>query len=85
MIKWRVSTSTIVDEKMRELVTNSSYEHPVHSMILDPYDPVWKRYFTASELEEISSFNAKNLEDIPAEIETCLNSYNRQWESAIDL
>lgn len=83
--KWTLSTGTVVDDKMRELVENSSFEHPVHSLILDPFDPVWKKYFTASELVEISSFKAKNLEDMSEDIDIYLNSYDQEWESAIDL
>jgi hypothetical protein len=45
---------------MRELVADSLYGHPVHFMILDPYDPIWKMYFTILELEEISTFGTKN-------------------------
>jgi hypothetical protein len=30
----------------------ASYEHPVHSLIMDPRDKIWKNYFTDAELKK---------------------------------
>ncbi|KAI8056367.1 hypothetical protein BDF21DRAFT_440992 [Thamnidium elegans] len=52
---------------------------------MDPYDPIWKSYFTPSELLEISSYKSKALEDFPEDLSIYLNSYDKEWESAVDL
>lgn len=44
--KWVLSTGKVVDDVMKKLAEKSCYEHPVHSMILEPDDPIWKSYFT---------------------------------------
>ncbi|KAG1464114.1 hypothetical protein G6F56_005147 [Rhizopus delemar] len=83
--KWTLSTGTVVEDKMRELVVSSSFEHPVHSLIIDPFDPIWKKHFTTAELSEINLFKAKNLEDLSDDVHSYLNLYDQEWESAIDL
>ncbi|CAO3601361.1 unnamed protein product [Absidia cylindrospora] len=36
-----------------------TFEHQGHSMILDPEDRTWLKYFTASELEELTTTHPK--------------------------
>jgi hypothetical protein len=70
---------------MKALAELSSYEHPAHSMIIDPDDQVWKDYFTLDELNEIKTFNVKPLKNIPEELESYLDVYDREWENGLDL
>ncbi|GAA5814234.1 hypothetical protein MFLAVUS_007728 [Mucor flavus] len=51
--KWILSTGKVIDDTMRQLTEDSIYEHPVHLMILDAEDPIWKKFFTEIELNEI--------------------------------
>ncbi|CAO3662977.1 unnamed protein product [Rhizopus stolonifer] len=70
---------------MKKLVEESVYEHPVHSMILDPDDLIWKSYFTSHEINETKTIHNKPLPVIPTHIEEYLEKYNQQWETAKDL
>ncbi|SAL98586.1 hypothetical protein [Absidia glauca] len=83
--KWTLSTGTVVDDKMKQLVTDSIYEHPVHSMIIDPSDPVWKTYFSDIELHEIKYQEPKSLRQLPQELIEYLELYDKKWNTAADL
>lgn len=83
--RWTLSTGTVVDDKMKQLVTDSVYEHPVHSMIIDPNDPVWKNYFSDIELHEIKYQEPKSLKQLPQELIEYLDLYDKKWNSAADL
>ncbi|ORE00766.1 hypothetical protein BCV72DRAFT_310646 [Rhizopus microsporus var. microsporus] len=83
--KWVLSTGKIVDDEMKKLAEKCCYEHPVHSMILDADDPIWRSYFTIAELNEIKSFRVKSLPDIPEDIQEYLNEYNKEWNSGKEL
>ncbi|KAI8978411.1 hypothetical protein BDB01DRAFT_270306 [Pilobolus umbonatus] len=83
--QWVLSTGKVVDQEMKRLAEESCYEHPVHSMIFETDDPIWKRYFTVAELNEIRSFELKGLPDIPKEVEEYMNKYNREWKSGKEL
>ncbi|KAG1531655.1 hypothetical protein G6F51_013436 [Rhizopus arrhizus] len=83
--KWILSTGKAVDDVMKNLAQESVYEHPVHSMILDPDDPVWKNHFTNDELNEIRSFHLTPLPNIPNDIEQYLAIYEEDWKSAKEL
>ncbi|KAI8993530.1 hypothetical protein BDB01DRAFT_331714 [Pilobolus umbonatus] len=76
---WILTSGTVVEDKMRRLVEDSVYEHPVHSLIMDPHDPIWKSYFTQEELEEIASFKRHSLKSIPASLSQYLSSYDKQF------
>ncbi|ORY90524.1 hypothetical protein BCR43DRAFT_114634 [Syncephalastrum racemosum] len=52
--KWKLSTGTIVEDKLFEFGLTSEREHAAHSFIINVSDPVWTERFTASELQEIS-------------------------------
>lgn len=41
--RWRLIACSIVEDKMKALAKYSSFEHPVHSMIMDSDDIVWKK------------------------------------------
>ncbi|KAI7871151.1 hypothetical protein BDF14DRAFT_1978586 [Spinellus fusiger] len=79
--KWVLSTGKVVDHEMKKLAEISCYEHPVHSMIFETDDPIWKSYFTIAELNEIKSFRLKGLPKIPEEVEEYLNKYDKDWKS----
>ncbi|KAG1148374.1 hypothetical protein G6F37_004111 [Rhizopus arrhizus] len=83
--KWILSTGKAVDDVMKNLAQESVYEHPAHSMILVPDDPVWKNHFTNDELNEIRSFHLTPLPNIPNDIEQYLTIYEEDWKSAKEL
>lgn len=83
--KWVLSTGKVVEEEMKKLAEKSIYEHPVHSLILETDDLVWKDYFSVKELEEIKKYRLKPLPSLPEEIEEYLNKYNRVWKSGEEL
>lgn len=70
---------------METLVKSSSYEHPVHSLILEPTDPVWADYFTKEELNEIKKIHQKALPKIPEEFSDYLDKYENDWKSREEL
>lgn len=60
--KWHLKNGTVVEDRMKALVESSSFEHPVHSMILEFDDPVKAKYFTDEELKELKSNGVKPLQ-----------------------
>jgi hypothetical protein len=83
--RWTLSTGTVVSDQMKQLVTDSLYEHPVHSMIIDPDDTVWKNYFSPAELKEIRTQGLKPLGQLPQDLTECIDLYDQEWSTAIDL
>jgi hypothetical protein len=75
--KWVLSSGTIIDDVMRRVIQESVYEHPVHSLIMDPSDPLWISYLTATELDEIRTFNLKALKTIPSSLQEYIDSYDK--------
>ncbi|KAG1448716.1 hypothetical protein G6F46_011062 [Rhizopus delemar] len=82
---WKLSTGKVVDDQMKKLAEESIYEHPVHSLILDPDDLIWKQYFTVAELNEIRQHRAPQLPNIPDDLKEYLNSYDQKWTTAKEL
>ncbi|KAI8356198.1 hypothetical protein BD560DRAFT_426532 [Blakeslea trispora] len=60
---WYLSTGACVNEKMKQLVQASIFEHPVHSLIFDPDNQTWLDYFSVDELAEIRTFRQKLLQE----------------------
>ncbi|KAI9480538.1 MAG: hypothetical protein EXX96DRAFT_594757 [Benjaminiella poitrasii] len=83
--KWHLKTGTLVEDKTKALTECSSFEHLVHSLIVDPDDIVWIRYFTADELNEIKSNGVKSLEKLPQELQKYLDSYDKEWITGNEL
>lgn len=83
--KWTLSTGRVVDDQMKQLAKESVYEHPVHSLILDPDDSIWKQYFTMTELNEIRQYRSPQLPSMPDDLQDYLNSYDQKWKSAKEL
>ncbi|RCH82413.1 hypothetical protein CU098_005247, partial [Rhizopus stolonifer] len=69
-----LSTGTIVEEKMKEYAIDCNYEHPVHSLVLDTSDKIWKKYSSGKEIFEIKSYNNKQFRDLPVVLRTYLDS-----------
>ncbi|OBZ80776.1 hypothetical protein A0J61_11175 [Choanephora cucurbitarum] len=82
---WYLSTGTCVNEKMKQLVELSVFEHPVHSLIFDPDDQIWLEYFSVDELDEIRTFKQKPLQELPTDLQNCLDIYDKQWKDGVEL
>ncbi|KAI9018724.1 hypothetical protein CLU79DRAFT_847064 [Phycomyces nitens] len=66
---WTLSTGTVVELKMEEFSKTCNFDHPSHSLILDPDDTLtWDGTFTRQELDEIRSFKAPAFEIVPKTI-----------------
>jgi hypothetical protein len=52
---------------MKKLALKFIYENPVHSLISDTADHIWTSYFTYEELNEISTYNRKEIPAFPEE------------------
>ncbi|KAI7858607.1 hypothetical protein BDC45DRAFT_531788 [Circinella umbellata] len=72
---------------MEELALKCAYEHPGHSLILDPSDKNWEKYFTTEELAEIRSFKAQSIPSMPMNLETYLGLYlnKKRTQSEADI
>lgn len=66
---WRLSTGTVVEQKMKMFALECNFEHPVHSMVLDISDKSWLKYFTPAEIQEIKNHQKKVLVDLPSVME----------------
>ncbi|KAI7862386.1 hypothetical protein BDF14DRAFT_1974524 [Spinellus fusiger] len=66
------------------LVKESSYEHPVHSLIIDPRDKIWKIFFTEDELKEIRTYNIKPLPDLSEGIKETLQQYEFEDKTVLE-
>lgn len=70
-----MSNGTVVNDRMKKLVAESVYEHPVHFFIIDCSDPIWIKYFSIQELTEIKIYKLKKLSVLPENLFFYLNSY----------
>lgn len=59
---------------MKEYAIDCNYEHPVHSLVLDTSDKIWKKYSSGKEIFEIKSYNNKQFRDLPVVLRTYLDS-----------
>ncbi|CAO3593732.1 unnamed protein product [Absidia cylindrospora] len=57
---WTLSSGKKMEQTMMVMAMNCDVEHANHSMIMDPEDEVWDRYFTHDELEEIRDYEHHN-------------------------
>ncbi|KAI9479511.1 hypothetical protein BDB00DRAFT_943432 [Zychaea mexicana] len=73
--KWTLKSGTVVEDVMREFAKECDYLHPVHSLILNPYDDCWQARFTQNELHEIRSYKPLKLEPLPSEVQQYFDSY----------
>lgn len=76
--KWKLECSgKSVNDTMRAAAASAVYEHPVHSMILNPMDPIWKKRFTKKELTEIKLYRSREFSDLPLCVDNCLKLFDR--------
>ncbi|KAI7855477.1 hypothetical protein BDC45DRAFT_568367 [Circinella umbellata] len=54
---WRLESGKYVEKEMKVVALEQEYEHPAHSVILDPTDPIWEKRFNSEELKELRVFN----------------------------
>ncbi|CAB4407224.1 unnamed protein product [Rhizophagus irregularis] len=75
--KWRLSTGTVVEDKLYDFGLRCAREHLSHSFILDPDDENYlnEGVFTKGELAEIRKFQAKPLPTMSKELATYLNTF----------
>lgn len=72
---WKLSSGKFAEREMRKLAALSIFEHPVHSFILDPYDPIWRCFFNDEEINEIIAFNQKPLPNFPSHLNLFLANF----------
>ncbi len=72
---------TIVEDVMKKHALDCTYEHPVHSIILDINDSVWKKYFSEEELEKISTCNRKNMPLFSGDHVRCFDVFDNIQEA----
>ncbi|KAI7873498.1 hypothetical protein K492DRAFT_200645 [Lichtheimia hyalospora FSU 10163] len=73
---WTLSTGTKVENKMRELAVKCNYEHPCHSMILDPSDKMWMDIFSGDELKDIRMHKAPEVTALPHDLHEFINTFD---------
>lgn len=84
--KWRLATRKIVEDEMEKVAATLMYEHPVHSLILDPEDPIWGDVFTEEELTEIRGYNIVTLPELPETLQGCLDGfYGENWKTGVEI
>ncbi|GAA5812824.1 hypothetical protein MFLAVUS_006283 [Mucor flavus] len=81
---WRLSSGTFVEDQMLRLIEKTLYEHPVHSLILDPTENFWKSYFSDDELMEIRCHNIKLLPNLTEEMKTFFQQFELNNKTALD-
>ncbi|PHZ14445.1 uncharacterized protein RHIMIDRAFT_235220 [Rhizopus microsporus ATCC 52813] len=54
-------------------------------MILDPRGIIWNDYFTAAEINEIKTYNLKQLLNISETLQRYMDSYDKNWETVFSL
>ncbi|KAI7880034.1 hypothetical protein K492DRAFT_147628 [Lichtheimia hyalospora FSU 10163] len=74
---WTLSTGKAVEKEMQKFARECEYEHPVHSLILDPTDPCWKTYFTSQELHQIQSYQPVSIPSFPKDLQTYLDTFSK--------
>ncbi|KAI9010313.1 hypothetical protein CLU79DRAFT_773810 [Phycomyces nitens] len=72
---WVLSNGTVVELQMQKLAIACIYEHPCHSLIMDPDDTNWEEYFDKNELKEIREYNQTSLQPLSKEITEYLRSF----------
>ncbi|KAL0073373.1 hypothetical protein F4703DRAFT_1897419 [Phycomyces blakesleeanus] len=77
---WKLSSGTIVEKIMEKVALACEYEHPAHSLILDPQEASWSEHFTVEELKEIAAHKAPKFQDFPKEMEEYIKSYKTLYD-----
>ncbi|CAJ0641965.1 12991_t:CDS:2 [Entrophospora sp. SA101] len=76
--KWKLSTGTVVENRLYKFGIECKYEHLAHSLIIDPNDENYinQNVFTREELEEIKEFQMKPTPKISSDLLEYIESYN---------
>ncbi|KAG2216868.1 hypothetical protein INT45_007873 [Circinella minor] len=73
---WKLASGTIVEEVMRDIAMNKVYEHPIHSMIIDPDDSIYVNKFSEEGLDEIRDYKAVEFDQpLPEKLHNYLYSF----------
>ncbi|KAI9243820.1 hypothetical protein BDA99DRAFT_610347 [Phascolomyces articulosus] len=73
---WELKSGRIVEQVMMDYSLGLKYEHPAHSLILTPDDPLYAEVFTEQELEEIGDFNSIDFDQkLPKDVHEYLYSF----------
>lgn len=76
-----MNSGTAVEDKIYMKSKEFLYEHPTHSMIMDPKSPLWRSCFPAEDLEEIITYSNSHNElgrPLPSNIEELLLKLNKK-------
>ncbi|RGB21936.1 hypothetical protein C1646_776959 [Rhizophagus diaphanus] len=74
--KWRLSTGKYVEDALFDFGMAAEYEHLAHSFIIDPDDETYNSIFTEEELDEIRTYNSKELPKVPDDLLEYLLKYD---------
>ncbi|KAI9490751.1 hypothetical protein BDB00DRAFT_768363, partial [Zychaea mexicana] len=71
----RLETGKYVEKEMKVVALEQEYEHPAHSVIMDPTDPIWEKRFNAEELYELRNYTVPVIPELPAPLEQFVESF----------
>ncbi|KAG2221380.1 hypothetical protein INT45_012426 [Circinella minor] len=73
---WKLESGRVVEEVMMNLALKLKYEHPIHSMIINPDDLVYADVFDENELDEIRNFKSIDFDQpLPEDLQVYLHSF----------
>ncbi|KAG2225340.1 hypothetical protein INT45_005584 [Circinella minor] len=75
---WGLKSGKYVEKEMKVVALEQEYEHPAHSVILDPTDPVWENRFNTEELKELRTFNRPIIPELPPHLEQFVESFEEK-------
>ncbi|KAI7853487.1 hypothetical protein BDC45DRAFT_536192 [Circinella umbellata] len=74
---WKISSGRFVEKVMMDYALSFKYEHPVHSIILNPDDPSYVDIFTEQELQEIQDLRSIDFnQNLPADLHQYIYSFS---------
>ncbi|KAG0932794.1 hypothetical protein G6F30_010571 [Rhizopus arrhizus] len=79
--KWVLNSGTAVEDKIYMKSKEFLYEHPTHSMIMDPKSSLWRSCFSAEDLDEIITYSNSHNElgrPLPTNIEDLLSKLDKK-------
>ncbi|KAI8364083.1 hypothetical protein BD560DRAFT_373425 [Blakeslea trispora] len=77
--KWKLKSGRLVEEIMYSTCMSCHVEHPMHSLILDVDDAIYKTMLTDKELEEVKDKAANTLCDpLPANLQEIMMKLDRK-------
>ncbi|KAI9490753.1 hypothetical protein BDB00DRAFT_790134 [Zychaea mexicana] len=76
---WRLETGKYVEKEMKVVALEQEYEHPAHSVIMGPTDPIWEKRFNAEELYELRNYTVPVIPELPAPLEQFVESFEGKF------